>query len=488
MRSELLIGGVWRAGAGGGFSSTDPALGGTVWEGSGSNAADVADAIAAARRAFADWRLTPLESRAALARAFGKAVEARAELFATTIARETGKPLWEARTEVAAMLGKIEISIRTQAERAGARAESAAFGRTALDHRPWGVMAVFGPYNFPGHLPNGHIVPAVLAGNSVVFKPSELTPGVGALMAQAWTEAGAPNGVINLVQGSGRETGAALLAGAIDGVLFTGSVETGLHIHRTFAGRPDVVLALEMGGNNPLIVWDPVDPDAAANLIAHSAFATSGQRCSCARRLILPHGAFGDRIRDALAALAAGISVGPWNAAPAPFMGPLVRDFAAGRSVAAVNARIGAGARALTPVVHDAAFLRPMLLEVPAGADIPDAEVFAPVLHIYRADDLDDAIRLANATRFGLSGGLVCDDPDAWTRVRSELRAGVLNWNRPTTGASSALPFGGPGLSGNGRPSAAYAADYCAWPVASQEADRARSIAAEGLPATGAAA
>jgi len=138
--------------------------------------------------------------------------------------------------------------------------------------------------------------------------------------------------------------------------------------------------------------------------------------------------------------------------------------------------------------VHDAAFLRPMLLEVPAGADIPDAEVFAPVLHIYRADDLDDAIRLANATRFGLSGGLVCDDPDAWTRVRSELRAGVLNWNRPTTGASSALPFGGPGLSGNGRPSAAYAADYCAWPVASQEADRARAIAAEGLPATGAAA
>lgn len=483
MRSELFIGGAWRSGGADAFTSTDPAHGGTVWSGAGAAATDVADAVAAARAAFDGWRRTPLSDRIEIARTFARLISDRGEMLAVAISRETGKPLWEARTEVAAIVGKIEISIRMQAERAGARSETTAFGRLALSHNPWGVMSVFGPFNFPGHLPNGHIVPALLAGNTIVFKPSELTPGVAALMIEAWSDAGIPPGVVNLVQG-GRDAGAALLAAPIDGVLFTGSVETGLLIHRTFAGRPDVALALEMGGNNPLIVWPPADVKAAANLIVHSAFATSGQRCSCARRLILPTGAFGDEVLEALADLAARVRVGAWDETPAPFMGPLVRESAAVRAEMAVQALVAGGARRIETgrPLREGAYFAPTLLEIGAGQQPEDAEVFAPVLQVYRAASLKEAIARANATRFGLSGGLISDDAAAWARVREDVRAGVLNWNRPTTGASSAAPFGGPGLSGNGRPSAAYAADYAAWPVASQEADRAIAAPAEGLP------
>lgn len=481
MRNELFIGGVWRAGRGAAFASHDPATGDKVWEGRAAAIEDVAEAMAAARLAFPAWSRGSVEDRIAIARAYAQVVERRKDAFAAAISREMGKALWDARGEAAAMIGKIEISIRAQAERAGAREEKAAFGASALSHRAHGVLAVFGPFNFPGHLPNGHIAPALLAGNCVIFKPSELTPGVGALMAEAWEEAGLPAGVLNLVQG-GHETGAALLdSHGLNGVLFTGSAHTGALIHRKFAGRPDVMLALELGGNNPLIVWPPVDVRAAANLIAHSAFATSGQRCSCARRLIVPEGAAGEAIVTALADLAESIAVGPATQTPEPFCGPLVNAHAADRAQKFEQGLIAIGARPIVPVKRDGAIVRPAIIDV-TGLTPPDEELFGPVLQVYRVKDFDHALDLANATRFGLAGGLISDDPALWARVKNEVRAGVLNWNRPTTGASSAMPFGGPGLSGSLRPSAYYAADYVAYPVATQLAERAAPIAAPGLP------
>ncbi|MBY0563727.1 MAG: succinylglutamate-semialdehyde dehydrogenase [Hyphomonadaceae bacterium] len=481
MRAELYIRGAWRAGGGERFASHDPATGDKVWEGRAATADDVAEAMAAARLSFPGWSRQALETRIAVVRAFGKQLEARDDELARAISREMGKPLWDAKGEVAAMIGKIEISIRAQAERAGAREEKAAFGAMTLAHQAHGVLAVFGPFNFPGHLPNGHIVPALLAGNCVLFKPSELTPGVGALMVEAWEAAGLPAGVLNLLHGA-RETGAAILdARGLNGVLFTGSAQTGAFIHRKFAGRPDVMLALELGGNNPLIVWPPVDAKTAANLIAHSAFATSGQRCSCARRLILSQGAEGDAILAALVALAPAISVGPATQTPEPFMGPLVSAEAADRAVKFEQGLVALGATPIVPLKRDGAFVHPTIVDV-TGLSPPDEELFGPVLQVYRAADFDHAIDLANATRFGLAGGLISDDAALWGRVKQELRAGVLNWNRPTTGASSAMPFGGPGLSGSLRPSAYYAADYVAYPVATQLSEKAAPIAAPGLP------
>ncbi|HYD72855.1 MAG TPA: succinylglutamate-semialdehyde dehydrogenase, partial [Candidatus Binatia bacterium] len=438
-------------------------------------------AMAAARLAFPAWSRRPIEERVAIARKFGEIIKRRGEEIAQTISREMGKALWDARGEVQAMAGKIELSIRAQAERAGAKEEKTAFGATVLAHHAHGVLGVFGPFNFPGHLPNGHIVPALLAGNTILFKPSELTPGVGALMVEAWEEAGLPAGVLNLLQGA-VETGAALLdASGLNGVLFTGSAQTGALIHRKFAGRPDMLLALELGGNNPLIVWPPVDVKAAANLIAHSAFATSGQRCSCARRLIVPTGDDGDAIVQAVADVARNIRVDRGDATPEPFMGPLVNAHAADRAVKFEQGLAAMGAKIVVPVKRDGAFVHPGVIDV-TGLSPPDEELFGPVLQVYRASDFDHALDLANATRFGLAGGLISDDPALWARVKNELRAGVLNWNRPTTGASGALPFGGPGLSGSLRPSAYYAADYVAYPVATQLSEKAAPIPAPGLP------
>lgn len=481
MRTELYVGGVWREGAGESFASYDPATGDVVWKGHAATADDVAEAMAAAHLAFPSWARRPLDERLIIVRAFAKAIEKRADVIAQTISREMGKALWDAKGEVQAMIGKIEISIRAQAERAGAREEKAAFGAMTLSHHPHGVLGVFGPFNFPGHLPNGHIVPALLAGNVVLFKPSELTPGVGALMVEAWEEAGLPAGVLNLLQGA-RETGGALLdAQGLNGVLFTGSAHTGALIHKKFAGRPDVVLALELGGNNPLIVWPPVDAQAAANLIVHSAFATSGQRCSCARRLIVPQGAEGDAIIAALAELTPRISVGPATQSPEPFLGPVVNAQSAERAVKFEQGLLALGGKSIVPVKRDGAIVHPAIVDV-TGLTPPDEELFGPVLQVYRVADFDHALDVANATRFGLAGGLISDDPALWARVRNEMRAGILNWNRPTTGASSGMPFGGPGLSGSLRPSAYYAADYVAYPVATQLSEKAAAIAAPGLP------
>lgn len=479
--SELFIGGVWIAGEGEALTSADPASGETVWQGAGASAAQCEAAVAAARAAGPGWASRPLEERIALVRRFAALLGERREALAEALSRETGKLLWETRAEVGSMIAKVDVSIAAHAERTGEREGPQPFGRAVLRHRPHGVMAVLGPYNFPGHLPNGHIVPALLAGNTVVFKPSEKTPLVGRLMVEAWIAAGLPEGVLNLVQGA-RETGAALVAADIDGLLFTGSAAAGAHFRRAFVDRPHVILALELGGNNPLIVWD--SPVPAASIIVHSAFVTTGQRCSCARRLILPEGAIGDAVVEQLVALADQLKIAAWNEEGDAFMGPLV-DAGAARAAldgaAALAARGGRVIRPFAPVEgRSGAFVRPGIIDV-TGVAIEDAELFAPLLQIVRVPDFDAAIAAANATRFGLSAGLVSADEALWRRFSARARAGVVNWNRPTTGAAGNMPFGGLGDSGNHRPSAYYAADYCAYPVASFEAGAPLAMAVAGI-------
>ena len=464
------------------FQSIDPAKQDIVWEGSALTPDDCQATVARARAAFPGWAETPLEDRIALARRYAQALRDDSEDLARTISRETGKLLWESRAEVAAMIGKVEISITAQAERAGMRDQAMPFGRAVLRHRPHGVMIVLGPYNFPGHLPNGHIVPALLAGNTVVFKPSEEAPATAERMFAAWLKAGLPDDVLQIAQG-GRETGAALLDADIDGLLFTGSAGAGAHFRRLFADRPSVILALELGGNNPLIAWDG-DPQAIASLVVHSAFITTGQRCSCARRLILPTGSAGDAMIEALVDLTARLHVAAWDDPDDAFMGPLVSVRAADTARRAIDSLIAAGARPLLPPRpldgRGNAFVPPVILDTD-GIGVPDGEIFAPVLQIRRAASFDQAIAEANATRFGLSAGLLSADHALWDRFSARSRAGVVNWNRPTTGAASAMPFGGLGESGNHRPSAYYAADYCAFPTASFEATAVEAMAISGL-------
>lgn len=480
---SLFIDGHWRAGRGEAFQSTDPASGDIVWEGRAASLEDVADAYKAARAVFPFWARTSFSERVSILRQYVAELEKLADKLPETISREVGKVLWETRAELGAMKGKVELSISSYEARTGHSVSDVAFGRSELIHRPHGVMAVMGPFNFPGHLPNGHIVPALLAGNTIVFKPSELAPATGEILVRAVVSAGLPAGVLNLVQG-GRETGTALLEGDLDGVLFTGSAATGTYIHKKFGGRPEVMLALEMGGNNPLIAWDYGDVDAAADIAAQSAFLTSGQRCSCARRLIVPKGQDGERLIEAIIARAIDLRVGRWDEDDV-FMGPLVNDRAATGALAFLETLESMGGKplkALKKLESGAAFISPGLIDMTDATGDHDEELFGPFLQVWRVESFEAAIERANATRFGLAGGLISENEVLWEDAHLSMKAGVLNFNRPTAGASSALPFGGPGLSGNHRPSAWYAADYCAWPQASQIAPRPERMGAQGFP------
>ena len=467
-----FIDGQWKAGSGVELVTVNPATGKQTWASREATTADVAAACAAARNAFEAWALRPLEERIAIVTKFRDLLKENNEQLAALIADEVGKPMWEARTEVTTMANKVDISVQSYNTRTGEVHNKVPDGEAVLRHRPHGVFGVFGPYNFPGHLPNGHIVPALIAGNTVVFKPSEYAPRTAIKTVQLWEQAGVPAGVINLVNG-GRETGVALGQNQdIDGVLFTGSSQTGAALHRQFGGQPGKLLALEMGGNNPLVVWDVKDIDAAVFMAIQSAFISAGQRCTCARRLVVQTGAQGDAFVQRLVQVASQIQVGESHAEPQPFMGPVVSAAVAERLVQAQQDLVAKGGKLLLEMKQlqpGTGFVSAGIVDVTDAQGIPDEEWFGPLLQIYRTDDFDQAVRIANSTEFGLAAGLLSNDETLWKTFQLRARAGIVNWNRPTTGAASSAPFGGVGKSGNHRPSAYYAADYCAYPVASIE-------------------
>ncbi|ABM01212.1 succinylglutamate-semialdehyde dehydrogenase [Shewanella amazonensis] len=469
-----FINGQWLAGEGKEMQSKNPANGEVIWQGKAAVPAQVQAAVMAARDAQFEWFMLGFEGRQAIVEAYRNELEANKAELAEVIAQETGKPRWETATEAAAMIGKIGLSVSAYHKRTGTEVNEGAAGRAVLRHKPHGVVAVFGPYNFPGHLPNGHIVPALLAGNTVVFKPSELTPKVAELMLKLWEKAGLPAGVINLVQGE-VETGKALASHPqLDGLFFTGSSRTGHLLHQQYAGHPGKILALEMGGNNPLIVKGVSDTRAAIHDIIQSAFISSGQRCTCARRLYVEKGAEGDKLLAGLVEAVKAIKVGPWNADPQPFMGSMISETAAKGMLDAQRNLLNLGAKSLVEMTHLQAgtgLVSPGLIDVTEVIELPDEEYFGPLLQVVRYTSFDEAIRLANDTRYGLSAGILADDKADYEYFLARIRAGIVNWNKQITGASGAAPFGGVGASGNHRASAFYAADYCAYPVASMEAD-----------------
>ncbi|WP_205904608.1 succinylglutamate-semialdehyde dehydrogenase [Pseudomonas viridiflava] len=472
MMSTLYIAGAWQAGQGETITSLNPVTQQVLWSGQGATAGQVDLAVQAARQAFAGWARRSLQERIDVLEAFAARLKHHADDLARCIGEETGKPLWESATEVTTMVNKVAISVQSYRERTGEKSGPLGDATAVLRHKPHGVVAVFGPYNFPGHLPNGHIVPALLAGNTVLFKPSELTPKVAELTVKCWIEAGLPAGVLNLLQGD-RETGIALAANpGIDGLFFTGSSRTGNALHQQFAGRPDKILALEMGGNNPLVVDEVQDVDAAVYAVIQSAFISAGQRCTCARRLLVPQGEWGDAFLARLVAVSEAIEVGSFDQQPAPFMGSVISLDAALGLLDAQRILLAKGAVSLLEMrqpLAQSALLTPGIIDVTAVSERSDEELFGPLLQVIRYADFDAAIAEANDTHYGLAAGLLSDSEARYQQFWLESRAGIVNWNKQLTGAASSAPFGGVGASGNHRASAYYAADYCAYPVASLE-------------------
>ncbi len=473
-QSGLWIDGEWLEGNGTELTSTSPSDESIVWQGNGANDSDVAYAFAAARKAFREWSLNSVEERIELIERFAARVKERAQAFAECISREMGKPLWESKTEVGAVAGKAALAIDAFRSRRDTTEFDMPGSRAVTRYKPHGVLGVLGPFNLPAHLPNGHIIPAILAGNTIVFKPSEKTPAVGQMMMELWQQAGLPNGVVNMVQG-GRETGSQMVANEqLDGLLFTGSSGAGRQLHRDMSDSPHKILALEMGGNNPLVIHQCEDLQATAYSTILSAFITSGQRCTCARRLIVVNDRRTDALIETLVEMIATIRSSTWDKTPEPFLGTVVDNSAAESIVETQQNLLDQGATSIVPLErnsHCAALLSPGLIDTTSIESISDDECFGPLLQLTRVDSFENALDLANATSYGLSAGLFSDSAECYKVFMQTIRAGVVNWNRQTTGASGKLPFGGIGDSGNHRPSGYFAADYCSYPVASLESE-----------------
>jgi succinylglutamic semialdehyde dehydrogenase len=333
---------------------------------------------------------------------------------------------------------------------------------------------VIGPFNFPAHLPNGHIVPALATGNTVVFKPSGQTPLVGEWLVQAFREAGLPEGVLELVQGHA-PTGQALATHPdVDGVLFTGSWQVGRALSEATLDQPGKLLALEMGGKNAIVVLEDADLEVAVAETALSVCATTGQRCSCASRLFV-HEAVIDDFSERLARMLGGIVVGhPLD--EKVFMGPLVSTSAA-RNLARYRALArDAGGERLLPrgPERETPWTDPGLVRFARLAQThayQRDEIFGPEAALYPVRDLDEAIAAVNDSDYGLVASLMTRDRARYEHAIGRIRTGLLNWNKGTIGASGKLPFGGSRKSGNDRPAGITATLYCTTPQAHLESE-----------------
>ncbi|NUQ52383.1 MAG: aldehyde dehydrogenase family protein [Phycisphaerales bacterium] len=485
--SADLIGGEWTPHASRTLCSRNPARPDeTVWSGS-SRIDHVAQAIDAARRALPAWAATPMEKRIAVLRRFQANCKSRLSAITTLIRDETGKVQWDAAAEASLLGAKVDITLDDSPT--GAMRRVTAFdvpvsatrtGRAWF--KPHGVMAVVGPYNFPMHLPNGHIVPALAMGNTIVFKPSDKTPACGQLLAELFDDAlraeNAPPGVLNLVQGAADVASSLVSHPGIDGILFTGSWPVGRRIMEANLDRPSRLVALEMGGNNAAVVMDDCDLRQGVVECVRCAFITTGQRCTCTRRVIV-HEAIAPRFIAALCKAASNLIVGDPGASHPVFMGPIISEQARAAVLEFQASLARAGGEVLVPSTPIETptrgwYLSPGVVRVDcftpteqaahdAGCDI---EVFGPLVRIAVVKSLDEAIEQANATRYGLAAAIFTKNQDAAQRFLHECRAGCINVNTGTAGASSKLPFGGLGLSGNHRPAGAFSLDYCAYPVA----------------------
>ncbi|MFG0328919.1 MAG: aldehyde dehydrogenase family protein [Phycisphaerales bacterium] len=467
--------------------STNPANPGEIiWSGK-PDATHVDAAVRAARAAFPAWSGLDRSERVEHLTSWQQVVRSNAERIADLICAENGKTIAEAKAEAGALASKVDITLEPDGSIQRVtdyevRISDTRVGRCSF--RPHGVVAVIGPFNFPAHLPNGHWIPALAMGDTIVFKPSEKTAAVGQLLAELWHEVGLPRGVFNLVQGAGDVAARLVDHDDLDAVMFTGSWPVGRKILETNLDRPGRLIALEMGGNNPAVVMDDAHLRQAVIECVRAGFATTGQRCTCTRRVIV-HEPVANRFLDAFVKAAGTIRVGPGRSEPPVFCGPLIND-AAVQSVLDFQQSIAArGGRILLeahrPEGLEGHFITPGVVQVDRFQLDQDCEIFGPLVQVSIARDLDDAIEQANATRFGLAAAIFTTNQSSADRFVRECRAGCVNVNNGTAGASSKLPFGGLGASGNHRPAGAFSLDYCVHPVASLQEGSDEAAAPAGM-------
>lgn len=434
------------------------------------------DACVAAKKAYPAWAKLSMDERRGYLMRLKEMFDSHAEQMAQIISRDTGKPTWEALTEAKGLGAKIDITLNHSLNLIAEERISNALPQVdgVIRYRSRGVMAVVGPFNFPAHLPNGHIIPALISGNTVVFKPSEQTPAVGQFMAELYEKAQFPPGVFNLVQGDGAAGGRLVAHEHVDGILFTGSYEVGLKIKQETLNHYWKILALEMGGKNATVVWDDADMDKAIYESLVGAYMTAGQRCSCTSRIIL-NPKIADEFTERFYQAAKRLTIGHWQ--ENNFMGPLINAASVEKYIRFQEIANRENCESLMrgkalDLKHKGFYVTPsihIVKKFDPNSVYQKSEIFGPNVAIYQTDDFDQAMKMVNSTGYGLVMALFSKNKELYEKALLEARVGLLNWNRTTNGASSRLPFGGMGKSGNDRASAHFAIQYCTVPVASLE-------------------
>ncbi len=436
----------------------------------------VDQAVESAKKAYLPWARLSFEERKSYLLRLKEVFETHKQEMIDAICRDTGKSKWDATTEAGALSNKIDITVNFSSKLIAEERISNALPSVdgVIRYKPRGVMAAIGPFNFPAHLPNGHVVPALLAGNTVVFKPSEQTPYVGQVYAQCVEKAQFPPGVFNLIQGDG-ETGRRLtIHEHVDGILFTGSYEVGQKIKQSTLDHHWKILALEMGGKNATVVWDDAEMQKAIYETLVGAFMSTGQRCSCTSRVIV-HDKIADEFTERFYQAAKKLSIGHYS--ENPFMGPLINGAAVEKYLRFQEIANRENCESLMrgkslDLKHKGHYVTPsihLVKKFEPNSVYQKSEIFGPNVAIYRSSDFDQTLNIVNSTGYGLVMALFSKNESLYKKALLESRVGLLNWNRTTNGASSKLPFGGMGKSGNDRPSAHFAIQYCTVPVASLE-------------------
>jgi succinylglutamic semialdehyde dehydrogenase len=437
----------------------------------------VEPAVEAAREAFPKWSAVPLKAKIAKLRALQKVMKKRLPELTKTIAREAGKPLGESEREAERLAGKVDEIIDAGLKLIKPFSVEVAPGVTGeCRYKPLGVLAVIGPFNFPAHTPGSHIIPALVTGNTVVFKPSEYTPFTGQLLAECIHAAGFPPGVFNLVQGAG-DVGKLLIEHpAIAGVLFTGSTATGQAIKKSTLNSPQVCLALEMGGKNAAIVLSDADLELAARELAVSSFSMAGQRCNATSRIIVEKPA-AQKFIDLFLKAVDRVPIG-YELEPGIMMGPLISHDAAAKFQNYMRLAAEEGFQVLregkglgkwgkrrgyyvSPGVH--------LSENPAktkNSRYRKEEIFGPDAAIYIVKNEAEAVALNNEVPYGLVTSVFTKSKPRFEKLFPKLDTGLVNYNRGTIYSSGKLPFGGTKASGSFKPTGLFSTLYCTYPVA----------------------
>ncbi len=436
-------------------------------------------AVESAHKALANWSQIGFEGRRKYLLNLQSVFKKNREVLAQVLARDVGKAHWECLTEIDALSAKIDITLSD-----GVRDTQEVWfenlvgpgSRGGWKYKPLGVVAVLGPFNFPAHLPNGHWVPALIMGNTVVFKPSEFAPTIAQFIAECFDEAGFPEGVFNLVHGA-RDMGEALVVHPkVQGIFFTGSYAAGRAIKSATLNFPQKLLALEMGGKNTTVILEDARLDLALSESLQSAFLTSGQRCSATSRIFIHENLF-ETFLEKFVNLTRGLEVGyPFDN---PFMGSLIHEKSqlhylnvCGELERRRNYQLVVKPELAKSQGKKGYYVRPSVSAFRVEDwneilqdDFLKEEIFAPHVTVVPFRKNSEAIAAVNATPYGLVASIFTSSSSQFDDFFNQVECGLINWNRGTIGASSKLPFGGIKRSGNYFPSAAFASRYTGYPV-----------------------